>query len=84
MRIQFIKATPTAVVRGEWFAVDIRIVNESNSTVKITSKVAPRSNFLFTSPPPPPPSPPHPLPPYVPAPHFYLDCSLDFGERVSR
>ena len=47
MRIQFIKATPTAVVRGEWFAVDIRIVNESNSTVKITSKVAPRSNFLL-------------------------------------
>lgn len=39
MRIQFIKATPSAVVRGEWFAVDIRIVNESNSTVKITSKI---------------------------------------------
>ena len=71
MRIQFIKATPTAVVRGEWFAVDIRIVNESNSTVKITSKVAPRSNFLLPLPllllPPPPPQP---LPPYVPAPHL--------------
>jgi len=39
MRIQFVKAAPTAVVRGQWFAVDIRIVNESNGSVKITSKV---------------------------------------------
>ena len=43
MRVQFVKAVPTTVVRGEWFSVDLRIVNESNGSVKITSKVA----FLF-------------------------------------
>ena len=39
MRVQFVKAAPTAVVRGEWFAIELRIVNESNSCVKIASKV---------------------------------------------
>jgi hypothetical protein len=40
MRLQFVKTTPATVVRGEWFVVDVRIVNESNGSVKITSKVA--------------------------------------------
>lgn len=43
MRVQFVKAAPATVVRGEWFSVELRIVNESNGSVKITSKVA----FLF-------------------------------------
>lgn len=39
MRVQFVKTPPPAVVRGEWLAVEIRIVNESNGMVKSMSKV---------------------------------------------
>ena len=49
MRIQFVKAAPTAIVRGEWFAVELRIVNESNGCVKITSKVTTYICFQFCS-----------------------------------
>ncbi len=37
--MQFVKAPPAAVQRGEWLAVEIRIVNESNGSVKATGKV---------------------------------------------
>jgi hypothetical protein len=52
LRMQFVKAIPSVVVRGEWFAIDIRIVNESNGSVKITTKVlnqvAAVSSMFFT------------------------------------
>ena len=51
MRVQFVKAPPAAVQRGEWLAVEVRIVNESNGSVKITSKVCsisfPQSSSIF-------------------------------------
>ena len=39
LRIQFAKAAPAVVVRGQWFPVDIRLVNESNASVRAAGKV---------------------------------------------
>ncbi len=39
LRVQFAKAAPAVVVRGQWFPVDIRLVNESNASVRAAGKV---------------------------------------------
>jgi hypothetical protein len=43
MRVQFVKAPPASVIRGEWLLVEVRIVNESNGSIKNTGKV----NLVF-------------------------------------